>query len=118
MASIDPFARDYARIAAKLPRELAVPDIERDDAGRAPPQQHIGEAAGRSADVERAAARDIDLEAVKRMRKLDASAADIGMIGRDQFDLGSLPHERACFRHRLTVHSHLSRENHCAGALS
>ena len=95
-----------------------MPDIERDDAGRAAPQQHVGEAAGRSADIERAAAGDIDPEAVKGVRKLDASAADIGMVGRDQFDLGSLSHERACFRHRLTVHSHVARENHRAGALS
>ena len=35
------------------PVELAVADVERDDAGGAPLQQDVGEAAGRRADVER-----------------------------------------------------------------
>ncbi len=42
-----------ARIVAQSPIELAVADVERDHARRPALQQHVGEAAGRGADVER-----------------------------------------------------------------
>ncbi len=70
-----------ARIAAKLPIELAVADVERDDARRAALQQHVGEPARRSADVEGRASLDGNAERVERMRKLDPAAADVRMIG-------------------------------------
>ena len=53
----------HARVLAEPPVELAVGDVERDH-GRGPAlEQAVGEAAGRGADVEAAAARRVDLEA-------------------------------------------------------
>ena len=57
-ARVDAFEDDDARIVPQPPIELPVADVERDDAGGAAPQQHVGEAAGRRADVERARVRD------------------------------------------------------------
>ena len=71
---------DHARIVPKTPVELAVADVERDDAARAALEQHVGEPAGRGADVERLAAVDGDAECVERMRQLDAAAADVRMV--------------------------------------
>ena len=81
-ARVDAFAHDDARVGAQPPIELAVADVERDDAGGAAPQQHVGEAAGRRADVERAASLRVDRERVERVRELDAAAADVRMIRR------------------------------------
>jgi hypothetical protein len=64
------FAHLDARVLPDLPRELPVPDVERDDARRAALQQAVGEAAGRSADVEADFARRFDLKVVERRREL------------------------------------------------
>ena len=61
--------------------KLAAADIDRIDAPRAAREQHLGEAAGRGADIEADAARDIDAEMVERRRKLDAAARHPGMRG-------------------------------------
>ena len=50
--------------------QLAVADVERDHARRAPLQQHVGEAAGRGADVEAVEPRDVDAEGVERVGEL------------------------------------------------
>ena len=47
---------EHARIVAQPPVELAVSHVERDDVPGATLQQHVGEAAGRRADVEAVAA--------------------------------------------------------------
>ena len=52
-ARVDLLDHDDARDRCAAPGELAVADVERDDARRAALQQHVGEAAGRRADVER-----------------------------------------------------------------
>ena len=57
MARVEVLDHDDARIVAQRPVELPVADVERDDARGAALQQHVGEAAGGGADVERLAAR-------------------------------------------------------------
>ena len=57
VARVHAFEYDHARVVAQPPVELSVADVERDDARGAALQQHVGEAAGRRADVERAAPR-------------------------------------------------------------
>ncbi len=79
--SVHAFADDDARIVAEPPVELIVADVERDDALGAAPEQHVGEAAGGRADVERAATAWIDGERIERVRELHAAAADVGVIG-------------------------------------
>ena len=85
-ARVDAFADDDARIAAQPPVELPAADVERDDAGGAAPQQDVGEAAGRCADVERAASARIDGERIERARELHAAAPDVRMVGRRKLD--------------------------------
>jgi hypothetical protein len=46
----------------------------------AAPQQHVGEAAGRGADVERDQAGWIEVEVIEGMGKLDAAARDIRLL--------------------------------------
>ena len=58
------------------------PDVERDTRAAPRRKQHVGEAAGRRADVERLAVPDGDAEGVERVRELEAAAADVRMIGR------------------------------------
>ena len=57
-------------------------DVERDDARGAALQQHVGEAAGGGADVERLAAGDVDAEGVERVRELEPAAADVRVVRR------------------------------------
>ena len=57
-AGVDALDHGHALVAAQRPVELAVGDVERDDVRRAALQQAVGEAAGRGADVERAAPGD------------------------------------------------------------
>ena len=85
-AGIEVLDDDDARVGAQLPVDLPVTDVERHDACGAALQQHVGESAGRRADVERLASGDVDLEGVERVGQLEPAAPDIGMIGRDQFD--------------------------------
>ena len=84
MPGVEVLDDDDARIVAQPPVELPVADVERDDARGAALQQHVGEAAGRGADVERLAAGDGDAEGVERVRELQAAAADVGVVRREQ----------------------------------
>src|SRR3546814_4451723 len=59
---------------------LAASDVDGIDLRRAARQRHVGEAAGRGADVEAAEAGGVDREAVEGMRQLDAAARYPGMI--------------------------------------
>ena len=64
-------------------------DVERDDARGAALQQHVGEAAGRCADVERLVDRPTSmLKDVERVGELKPAAADVRMVGRDERDVG------------------------------
>ena len=68
---VDLLEHDDARIGAQRPVELAVADVERDHARRAALQQHVGEAAGRGADVER------DAAARRSMAKASSACASL-----------------------------------------
>ena len=78
---------DDARIVAQGPVDLAVADVERDDADGAALEQDVGEAAGGGADVERLASVHGDGKRIERVRELEAAAADVRMIGRNQRDV-------------------------------
>lgn len=69
-----PLHGNHARIAAQHLGKLSVPHIESIDARRTAPQQAIGEAAGRCADVEAGPALDSDAEGVQRRVELLAAA--------------------------------------------
>ena len=77
-AGVGALDHGHARVLAQAVVELAVGDVERDDVLRPALEQAVGEAAGGGADVERAAAADVDLQGVERVRELDAAAGDVG----------------------------------------
>src|SRR6476659_682735 len=66
----------HTRVGADARMQLPVADVERDHARGAALQQHVGEAAGRRADVESITSGDVDLERVERVVELLAAARD------------------------------------------
>jgi len=71
---VDALADLDARVVAQLPVELAATDVECDHRGGAAGQQHAGEAAGRSADVEAAAPGRRQRERLEGGGELDSAA--------------------------------------------
>ena len=57
--------------------QLPVADVERDHARGAALEQHVGEAAGRGADVEAVEPARVDPERVERVRELLAAARNV-----------------------------------------
>ena len=115
---VDAFADEHAGVAAELPVQLIVSDVERDHVACAALQQHVGEAAGRRSDVERPSSFDGNPEHVQRVRQLEAAAADVGMVGRGQFDQRDAAIWCAGLRHHLPVDADLSGEDHGARAFA
>ena len=111
---------DHARIAAQLPVELAVADVERDDTGRAALEQHVGEPAGRRADVERQAALPArSPKASSACASLTPPRPTYGMIGHVERDARRRPRRRSpALRRRLAVDPHLAGEDQRARALA
>ena len=72
---------------------------------------HVGEAAGRGADVEALAALDGNLKGVQRVSELESAAADVGMIGCDAARRRRSRPRRARLGDRLPVHGHLAGED-------
>ena len=109
----------HARIAAQLPVELAVADVERDDMACAALQQHVGESAGRRADVERAAALDGNARrcraharaSARRVRHTDGP-------GVASSTCAACGDRRAGLGHDLAVDAHLSGKDHRACAFA
>ena len=77
VARVDALAADDARVGGELRVELAVADVDGEDLDRAAFEQHLGEAAGRGADVERHEALRRIAEAVERGDHLEAAARDV-----------------------------------------
>ena len=105
-------------IAPDFPIELAVADVERDHARRAPAEEDVGEAAGRGADVERKTAGHVDPEPVERVRELDAAASDIRMIRLDQRQIRVRINRRAGFGHDFAIHADETSEDQRARAFA
>ena len=88
-AGVDALDHGHAVVLAQAVVELAVGDVERDHVLGAALEQAVREAAGRGADVERAAAGDVEAERVERVGELDAAARDVGRRAVDlELDLG------------------------------
>ena len=102
---------DHSWIGAQPPVELPMTDVERDDAGRAVAEQHIGESPGRGADVECQAAFDGDAEGAERVFELEPAPADVRMIGFDERDRRVHADRCACLAGGLTVDAHLAGED-------
>ncbi len=110
-ARIEVLDGNDSRVVAQRPVQLPVADVEGDDARRSALEQHVGEASGRCADVERLAAVHLDAEGIEGMRQLEPAAADVRMVSADQRDLGGGLDLRARFADDLAVDGHLRGEN-------
>ena len=80
-ADIGRFQRDYALVLAQPRMKLAASDIDRVDACRAAREQHLGEAAGRGADIETDAPGQLEAEMIERGRELHPAARHPRMLG-------------------------------------
>ena len=74
------FEDGYARVLADFPRKLVGAAVDREDVRRATGQQHVGESAGRGADVDRHRAGHVPAEVVEAVRQLDAAARHPRMV--------------------------------------
>ena len=77
VARVQPFDQADARIGGKCCRELPVPDVDGAHMGGAALQQHLREAAGRSADIERVAAARVEAEMVEAGDQFQRGARNI-----------------------------------------
>src|SRR5207253_2065711 len=87
---VDSLAQDHARIVAELRLELAVSDVDGVHLRGAELEQAVGEAAGRSSDVETDETARVQAERFEPRRELDAAAGDVGVRGPLDRDLRSL----------------------------
>ena len=95
MARVGAIAHVYTRIAAQPRVELAVADVHRHHRSRAALEQTVGEAAGRRADVETSALRNVHTEIVERTRELLAAARCIALRFAAHANLRGVTHARA-----------------------
>src|SRR5713226_3676286 len=109
--SVHAFAHSDPRVVAKTPVQLASTDVEGDDAGRAAPEEDVGKATCRSADVERTAAGGIDVERVKRVRELETATTNVRMIRFEEGYLSVARNRRSDFGHDAAVNGHVSRQD-------
>ena len=81
---------DDARILPQFPGELRAADINGVNPDCAARQQHVGETAGRGADIERERAAGIGGEMVEREGKLQPAARYPGMVAAGERERGVL----------------------------
>jgi hypothetical protein len=76
IARVQTFAHEYAAVSPQLLVELAMTDIDGVDESRAAREQHVGESAGRGANIEAIEAARMKPESVERRGELDAAPRD------------------------------------------
>ena len=87
--------------------QLIAADINGEDQARAVGEQHFGEAAGRSADIEADMVLDLDRISLQRAGQLDAAARHVGMPGLS-LERSAYRNRFGDFRHRLAVQTLLN----------
>ena len=95
--------------------ELAVADVERDHTRCAALEQHVGEPAGRRADVEAVEPVDVDAERVERVCELVPGARDVRRrrndleldVRRDLLARLRVPGDETCEHERLGLRARL-----------
>ncbi len=116
-ACVQAFDNHHPRVLAKPPMQEPATDVDRIDARRSTPKEHVREAAGGRADVSANAARGIDPKLVESWRKLEGAATRI--VGRRiDRDGRIVAHRSIGPSDRLTSHAHLSRKDQSLGALA
>ena len=100
----------HARVAAQAPVELPVAHVHGDHARRAALQEPVHEAAGRTAEVDRVFALDLDLKLPQGVVELVAAARDVAGA-RGDGDLGVLGDWSAGLVRDLSRDAHLAGEH-------
>ena len=118
MPGVGAFDHRDARIAADLPVQLRVPDVQGNDMARPALEEHIGEAAGGGANVEGHCAGGVDTERVERLHQLQSTATDPGMVGTDHADLGVHVHHGPRLLRAVPTDVDLPGENQGASLLA
>ncbi len=77
VAAVHPFEADHPGVVAEALVQLVVADIDGVDPRRAAFQQHLGEAAGRGAEVEAGHPRRLDAAGLETRNELESGARDI-----------------------------------------
>src|SRR5687767_14340004 len=111
MPRVETLDDDDALVVADLPVQLPMANIECDDAPSATLQQHVGEAAGGCPDVEALAPPNLDVKRVERVGQLEAAAAGVWVIGREECDRRLIVDRGARLRCRTIVDGHLAGKN-------
>lgn len=73
---VEAFEHDYAPVLTEPPVELTASNIDGVDTRRAALQQHVGEPARRSADVEANTVVRVEVELIESIRQLDTASRD------------------------------------------
>lgn len=107
-----------ASVNAEPVGELAVTHVDGDDVGGASLEETVGEAPGRSAEIEASQGADVDAEVVERAGELDAPSRDVRVIGRAEVDDRVVRDERARLVDPLPGHADVAREHQRLGARS
>src|SRR5208283_749660 len=110
MPRVHPLKRYDARIAGDRLMQLAVPGIDANDPGSATCQKNMGEAAGRSADIETEMSGGIEAEGYESCSQLDTAARD-PRIGRRGFDHSVRTNRRRRFADDFPIGTHESGRN-------
>ena len=117
LSRVDALHHDDARVVAKTPVELPLAHVDGIDADGAALQQHVGEPAGRRAEVEGDPSPGTETQVVERGRELFSASRGVprtlvhGHVGLG-FEEG-----RGAIR-SLSAYSDLPREDHCLGPLA
>jgi hypothetical protein len=100
------------------PVDLAVADIERDDAASAALEKDVREAAGRGADIQASRSSTAIWKVSRAWASFTPAPADVRMIGCDESDVGRRINLGAGFGFRLAIDADLACQDQGACALS
>ncbi len=93
VTGVDAFETGDACVGAQPPVHLVVTDVQRHHVAGATSQQHVGEASGRGADVQRLTAVHGDGKDVERVYQLERATADVRMIRLSHLQFGVVTHQ-------------------------
>src|SRR5439155_9238165 len=109
---VDSLAQDHARIVAEFRVELTVSDVDGVDLRGTELEEAVGEAAGRSSDVETDETARVQVERLEPRRELDAAAGDAGVRGPLDRDLRGLVDRRPGLVRAAAGHRDGAGEDH------
>jgi len=111
MADVRAFDDRNARIFPQLPGQLAVGDIHGEHCSCARLQEAVGEAAGGCPDIQSSHSFYVQRKKIQRPLQLQSAAADVGIFGPLDLDVGVHRHQRGGLVHRSIIYPDGARQN-------